>query len=119
MDFYDCGIIKETRVDLVETFNFLLGLRIIWKKAVQSAFSRYICIFGTKKLPTMEKIIIIWSLQPLDPPHSIEEERLFLINNIIEPIQPDEVYMNGAPILERAKKIEPFFQSLMFSESDR
>jgi len=98
---------KAVTVDLVETFNYLLGLHIKSYKVIHKHGRIYVFVFGEKD---GKKIAIVWrSLENIDFKKDKD-----VIKNTIKDFNPDEIYINGDATLENFRPIEPLFKSLMF-----
>ena len=118
------GSAAETRpvtVDLVETFNYLIGLRVRHVDAIRGVTM----VQGT--LPSAEKALIIWR-KVADMPS--EELDRFLFSQRINPrdMEFDVIYVNGDNHLENTRRpdetwkvrlIEGEFLRLMFETADR
>lgn len=121
------GAIEQKRVDLVETFNFLIGLHV---KSIESNIERgYVRIEGI--LPTGERTLVFW--RDCD---KIGYEELAKYANRFDLYAKqqtfDVIYINGDHNLPTAfvvdteqgevtrslklRQIEPEFLSLMFAE---
>jgi len=100
---------KIANVDLVETFNYLLGLNVKGYKVLKDNGRKYLFVFGEKE---GKKIAIVWrSIKDID----FEKDKE-IINNTLKDFNPDEIYINGDAIVEGFKAIEPLFKSLMFEK---
>jgi adenine-specific DNA-methyltransferase len=100
---------KSVNIDLVETFNYLLGLHVKWYKVLESNGRRYVFVFGKKE---DKRIAIIWrSIKDIDFGKDKE-----IIENTIKELDPDEIYISGDALVKGFKPIEPLFKSLMFKE---
>ncbi|MBW9220675.1 hypothetical protein KKP91_00435 [Methanothermococcus sp. SCGC AD-155-M21] len=98
---------KIVNVDLVETFNYLLGLNIKGYKLLECNNRTYLFIFGEE---VGKKIAIIWrSMGGI----GFENDKK-IIENIVKDFNPDEVYINRDATVKGFKSIEPLFKSLMF-----
>ncbi len=118
------GSAAETRlvtVDLVETFNYLIGLRVRHVDVIRGVTM----VQGT--LPSGEKALVIWR-KVADMPS--EELDRFLFSQSINPrdMEFDVIYVNGDNHLENTRRpdktwevrlIEEEFLSLMFETADR
>ena len=105
------GVLQEKNVDLIETFNLLLGLTVIDSKIFSNQDRNYHIIFGY--LNTIEKInvLVIWrSTFELN----LDEEVKFLEKEIIPQFVADEIYINGKFSLKIAQSIGISFNKLMF-----
>ena len=100
---------KDVKVDLVETFSYLLGLNINRYKVLEDDSRRYIFVFGERK---DKRLAIVWrSVQGID---FIRDEEV--INNQLKDCNPDEIYINGDALVKGFKAIEPVFKTLMFEK---
>ena len=100
---------KNVNVDLVETFNYLLGLQVNKYKVLQENSRKYVFVFGEKD---EKRIAIAWrSFKNID----LEKDKE-VIEREINDFNPDETYINGDAIVNGFKPIEPLFKSLMFEK---
>lgn len=118
------GSAAETRpvkVDLVETFNYLLGLRVKHIDVVRGVTM----IQGT--LPSGEKALVIWRKTVEMDSEALDR---FLFSQSINPRDMEfaVIYVNGDNHLENSRRpdetwkvrlIEDEFRRLMFEEADR
>jgi adenine-specific DNA-methyltransferase len=109
---------KDSPVDLVETFNYLIGLwvnKFDWlsKKEYQEIDRDYLVVRGNID---DDSVCVIWrnlSDDELKGDGSFfGEERDFLKNNVLTGNE-DLVYINGDFVLDGAKAIEPEFRKRM------
>ena len=101
---------KIVNDDLVETFNYLLGLNVSKYKVLEENGRKYVFVFGEKE---GKRIAIVWrSIKDID----LEKDKE-IIETQIKDFNPGEVYINGdAIIAEGFRAIEPLFKSLMFEK---
>jgi adenine-specific DNA-methyltransferase len=98
---------RIVNVDLVETFNYLLGLNVKGYKVLENNNRKYVFVFGEKE---DKRITIIWrSIKDID----FEKDRKIIEENI-KSFEPDEVYINRDALIKGFRPIEPIFKSLMF-----
>jgi len=98
---------KLVTIDLVETFNYLLGINIEKFRAFKDDNLEYRCIFGKLK---DENIAIIWrNSKGID----LKRDKEFIENTILAGAKPDRIFINGDSLVEKAKAIEPEFKRLM------
>lgn len=103
--------LKTFSVDMVETFNYLMGLTAKAYKAVEDNGRKYIFVFGEKE---GRKIAIVWrSMKNLN----LEKDRKLIEENI-KRYGPDEIYINGDALVKNFKAIEPIFKTLMFEGAE-
>ena len=109
------GVRRETPVDLPETFNLLLGLRVESRRRLDGVLA----IVG--KDPQGQNCLILW--RNLDETDNEALNRWFVANRANLPEAPDLIYANGDHTLNgvrgendawKAKTIEPKFRQLMF-----
>lgn len=100
---------KVVNVDLVETFNYLLGLNVKGYKVLQDNGRKYVFVLGEKE---GKKIAIVWrSVKGID----LEKDKKVVEENIKE-FKPDEIYINADAVIKGFKPLEPLFKSLMFEK---
>ena len=98
---------REEPVDLVETFNYLLGLHVNRFRAFKDGDRLYRVVYGTRR---NEQVVVIWRDTPdLD----LKRDKAFIEKTVLADITPDTIYINGDSYLENAKPIEPKFKKLM------
>jgi len=98
---------KEEPVDLVETFNYLLGLHVNRLRTFKDDDRLYKMVYGTRG---NEQVVVIWRDTPdLD----LKRDKEFIESTVLLDFKPETVYINGDSYLESAKPIEPEFKRLM------
>ncbi len=98
---------RVVNVDLVETFNYLLGLHVKEYRIVEDDGRRYIFVLGDK---AGKKVAVVWrSVVNID----FEKDKL-LIKNVLDKFSPDKVYVNGDSVLGGFTPVELDFKFLMF-----
>lgn len=96
-------------VDLIETFNYLLGLNVSRYKVLNDNNRKYIFVFGNKE---NKKIVVVWrSIRDID----LEKDKEIIKENIKE-FKPEEIYINGDSLIEGFIPIETLFKTLMFKK---
>ena len=98
-------------VDLVETFNYLIGLRIETRRAHEHQERRYVVVTGTVEQERgLEKVMVVWRNQEdldLGAERTWAEETLPPASNF------DRIYTNGPSHIADAEPIEgPFRQHM-------
>lgn len=94
-------------MDLVETFNYLLGLHVNRIRAFKDGDRLYRVVYGTRG---NEQIIVIWRDTPdLD----LKRDKEFIESTVLSYPKPPTIYINGDSYLENANPIEPVFKRLM------
>lgn len=105
------GVTKETVIDLIETFNYLIGLKV---KTID-AFKGFKIVIGVN--PQDESVLIVWRNTKEKDNNALEE---FLDKQGYNPRDSefDHIYVNGDHTLEDprsiVKMIEIEFKRLMF-----
>lgn len=114
---YQLNIVKdmqtqEQSVDLLETFNYLLGLSVQTRQCLSDDDRRYLIYKGT----VAEKIVVIiwretkgWKQEDWERDYQFIQE-----NKLIE--EADKVYVNTDSIVPEAESLDPLFKRLMFSQ---
>lgn len=98
---------KDEKVDLVETFNYLLGIHVRQIKTFSSNGTYYRVVFGRKN---EDEISIIWR----DTEHiDLKADKAFIEGTILSRIKPSKTYINADFYVEGALPIEPEFKKLM------
>ena len=112
----EVGEPQEMVVDIPETFNYLLGLKVKRIKARESDGRRYLFILGEKE---GRNIAIVWrEYSDSWKEEDFKKDKEFIVNEIKE-WQPGIVYINGqsvlTPTIGEIRYIEPEFKRLMES----
>jgi len=98
---------KEQTVDLVESFNYLLGLHVQKLRTLKDGENTYRVVFGKGN---NENIIIIWrNTKDID----LQSDKKFIEENVLSGHTPDTIFINGDSYIKNAKAIEPEFKRLM------
>jgi len=108
----------ERAVDLVETLNYLLGLRVEKMRAFESDGRPYRVVLGEKE---GKRVAIVW--RPVsgleDDEAALLRDRQFIEQTILPALladsSPDRLLVNGPCLAEGAEAIEPVFKRLMFA----
>jgi len=100
---------KVVTVDLVETFNYLLGLEVKKIKVMNKNGRKYVFVFGEVN---GQSILVVWrSIKDIDWKKDRD-----LIEGIKKELSPDETYINGDSVVRGFKQIESEFKSLIFEK---
>jgi len=111
MRIVENGRIKENvAIDLVETFNYLLGLHVEKIRTFRDKGNKnwyYRVIFGHKD---SEKIAIVWrNSDDLD----LKKDRKFIDKTILKDVKIDKLYVNGQCFASGAISLEDKFKLAM------
>jgi len=94
-------------VDLIETFNYLLGINVEKSRLFNDGEREYRYILGKRR---EEDIAIIWrNTANVD----LKRDKEFVENTILTGTKPDRIFINGDSLIEKAEPIEPEFKRLM------
>lgn len=109
---YKLKIISNSRgeeivnVDLVETFNYLVGLKIDGYKFLKKNGRKYVFVFGERN---NRRTAIVWrSFKNIDLKKDKE-----IIDKELANFNPDEIFINGDSFVKGYKPIESEFKTLM------
>lgn len=91
-------------VDLVETFNYLIGLKINKYRYLTDNGRKYVFVLGEKNY---RKVAIVWR-STVDI--NLEKDKE-IISKIINDFKPEEIYINGDSLVKNYKPIESEFKS--------
>lgn len=97
---------KITNIDLVETFNYLIGLKVSRYKFLEENRRGYVFILGERN---NRRAVIVWR-----PTKDINLERdKEVIEGNMRDFKPDEIFVNGDSLVKGYKPIESEFKALM------
>jgi len=107
----------ERSVDLVETFNYLLGLKVRKVRVFQDNGCPYRAVMGEKY---GKRVVVVW--RPVAMPESSNEslmrDKEFIEKTVLPALLgetvPDRLLVNGACFVKGAETIEAEFRRLMF-----
>ena len=99
--------LKDETVDLVETFNYLLGIHVKQIRTFNDNGTYYKFVLGKKD---EDEIAIIWrDTEQLD----LKADKTFIEETILGEFKPTKTYINSDFYVEGAHPIEPEFKKLM------
>ena len=110
--------IVERPVDLVETFNYLLGIQIKKLKTFKNGGRLYRAVLGEKN---GKRTAIVWRsvLGLEDNEKALTKDKAFIEKSVLPALlgeaKPDRLLVNGACFVKDAEAIEPEFHRLMFA----
>ncbi|HML01867.1 MAG TPA: site-specific DNA-methyltransferase [Candidatus Bathyarchaeia archaeon] len=98
---------KEQTVDLVETFSYLLGLRVQKIRTLKDGETTYRTVLGKRN---NENIVIIWrNAKGKD----LQRDKKFIEENVLRDNPPDTIFINGDSYIKNSRAIEPEFKRLI------
>ena len=99
--------LKEETVDVVETFNYLLGIHVKQIKTFSNNGTYYRVVLGRKD---EDDVAIIWrDTENID----LVADKEFIEGTILNGIAPSKTFINSDFFVEGAHPIEPEFKKLM------
>jgi adenine-specific DNA-methyltransferase len=101
---------KKKRVDIPETFNFLLGLHISSRQVYQDGNRRYVVYRGTIE---DKRVVVIWRVTEGWGKEDYERDKKFVAEQKLTE-GTDEVFVNGDSFIPGARSLDPVFKSRMF-----
>ena len=108
------GSTQEHSVDLAETFNYLLGLRVYKREVFANDGRRYLVYRGETRDAPGRVVAILWRETEGWSEEDFARDRDFVAeHNLIG--DADTVYVNGDSAIPGAKPIEPMFKARMFA----
>jgi adenine-specific DNA-methyltransferase len=111
--------VQECAVDLIETFNYLMGLDVRKLRQLENDGRRYRVVLGEKN---GKRIAVVWrSVKDIENDKAaLMLDKAFVEGTILPAllgngVKPDRVFVNGASFVENAEAIESEFKRLMFA----
>jgi adenine-specific DNA-methyltransferase len=111
--------IVERVVDLVETFNYLLGFQVKKLRQFRDGERLYRATFGEQR--NQKSAVVVWrdSEGLEDDPKALRHDAEFIRKQILPALlgddsRPDRLLVNGPCVIADAEAIEPEFHRLMF-----
>jgi len=109
---YRDGETREEAVDLPETFNYLLGLDVVSRRADDDDGRRYLTYRG--RLRNGRAVAIIWRETTGWTKEDYEHDRDFVAkHNLID--GADDIFVNGDSLIPGAQSLDPIFKQRMFA----
>ena len=105
---------RERTVDLPETFNYLLGLKVRKREVIADEERRYLVFRGETRDTTGRKVAVIWRETEGWSEGDYARDRDFVSEHNLAG-DADTVYVNGDSAIPNAKPIEPMFKARMFA----
>ena len=104
---------RERKVDLPETFNYLLGLSVRTRRTHDRDGRRYLVYQGTTRAEPNRTVAVIWRATAGWTEDDFARDRDFIAAELLTG-GADTVYVNGDSCIPGAKPVEPMFKARMF-----
>ncbi len=105
------GATREQRIDLPETFNYLLGLQVQTRRTYHDEQRRYLVVRG---LLGGRQTTVLWrDTEGWEKPE-LERDKQFVLEQKLT-ADADEIYVNGDSFIPGAKSLDPVFKARMFA----
>ncbi len=108
------GVKRERTVDLPETFNYLLGLKVRKRQVFDDDGRRYLVFQGETRDAPGRHVAIIWRETENWTDADFARDRDFVVEHNLTG-DADTVYINGDSAIPGARPIEPMFKARMFA----
>ena len=105
---------QERKVNLAETFNYLLGLKVRKREVFADNGCHYLVYRGETRDKPGHKVAVIWRQTEGWTEADFAQDRDFVTQQILA-APADTVYVNGDSAIPNAKPIEPLFKARMFA----
>ena len=108
------GNTVERRIDVAETFNYLLGLKVRTRRVYMDGDRRYLVFRGETRERPGRSAVVIWRDTVDWVEDDLKRDREFVAENgITEGV--DTIYVNGMSSIVGGKPVEPLFKERMFA----
>jgi len=114
LDTYTNGKKSSQTVEVAETFNYLLGLKIQTRKVYMDENRRYLVFCGETREHPNRTTVIIWRTTADWNEADLERDRKFVKKEKITE-GADIIYVNGMSSILGGNPIEPIFKERMFA----
>lgn len=106
------GVLRPQPVDLLTTFNFLLGLAVQTIRHYEYEGNPIVRVSGLS--PDGKQVCVLWrNVLPLE---QLDAERDWVLAHILHDVAYDKLYVNGENTIPRALLTEEEFKRRMFEE---
>ena len=105
---------RERTVDLSETFNYLLGLKVQKREVFGDDDRRYLVFRGETRAAAGRRVAVIWRETEGWAEADFARDRDFVAEHNLGR-DADTVYVNGDSVIPGAKPVEPMFRARMFA----
>ena len=108
------GGFEDVAVDLIETFNYLMGIHVKKLLSLQDGERPYRVVLGLRE--KNRRVAVIWRPTLGMTEDDYKREREFLRESLPELAECEEIYTNADSVLDRAKSLDPLFMEKMWEE---
>ncbi len=108
------GDTVERRIDVAETFNYLLGLKVRTRRVYMDRDRRYLVFRGETREQPGRNTVVIWRNTVDWEEADLKRDREFVVERGITE-DADTIYVNGMSSIIHGKPIEPLFKERMFA----
>ena len=105
---------RERTVDLAETFNYLMGLKVQKRDVFDDDGRRYLVFRGETRPAPGRRVAVIWRETEGWAEADFARDRDFVDQHNLAG-DANTVYVNGDSVIPGAKPIEPMFKARMFA----
>ena len=105
---------RERKIDLPETFNYLLGLNVRTRRTYDDSGRRYLVYRGDTRERPGHNVAVIWRETDGWSAEDFLRDRQFVSEQQMTE-DGDTVYVNSDSCIADAKAIEPMFKARMFA----
>ena len=112
------GEIRERTIDLPETFNYLLGLKVQTRQVYADGDRRYLVYRGETRETPRQEVAVVWRETDGWAQADFERDRQFVTEQGLAE-GAAVVYVNGDSCIANAKAVEPLFKARMFAGVDQ
>ncbi|MCY4001656.1 MAG: site-specific DNA-methyltransferase, partial [Bacteroidetes bacterium] len=114
LNLYVNGEKSSRMVDITETFNYLLGMKVQTRKVHMDDNRRYLVLRGETREHPNRITVIIWRDTVNWKEIDLARDKQFVNEKKIT-VEADVIYVNGMSSIVGAKPIEPIFKDKMFA----
>lgn len=108
------GNALERPVDVAETFNYLIGLRVRTRRVYMDDDRRYLVFRGETRAAPGRVTVAIWRATDGWTEADYRRDRRFVAETKIAD-DADDIYVNGDSCIVGARPVEPLFKARMFA----
>ena len=112
------GESRERTIDLPETFNYLLGLKVQTRQVYADGDRRYLVYRGETRETPRQEVAVVWRETDGWAQADFERDRQFATEQGLAE-GAAVVYVNGDSCIANAKAVEPLFKARMFAGVDQ